>query len=102
MAFLCPNLSQLKGFNSKVRQHKASLVNGLVVVLVLLHLFFLTDAPQWRLHVPTLFLTTDHEANLAARVGRDGCVCIFNNWEDLFADFLEVSYEVVMQPDTFS
>lgn len=95
-----PNLSQLQSLDGKIGQHEAGFVNLLVVVLVLFHLFIWADAPQRDLNIPTLILAADHEADLAARVSRDGRVRVLNDGEDLLANFLEVPDEVAMQPDT--
>ena len=43
-------------------------------------------------------LAADHEADLAGRVGRDGCVGIFDGWEDFHAILLQLGDEREVEP----
>ena len=92
----------MQGLDGKVREHEASLVDSLAVILVLLQLLFGADGPQGRLDVPALIFAADHEANLTTWVGGDGSVSVLDDWEHLFADFLEGLDEFSVEPDALS
>ena len=78
---------------SECGQNERCSVNVLVVVFAELLLLLSGPASKWLFQVPVCILATDHEADLARRVGRDRGVCVFDGREDLFAVFLELGDE---------
>lgn len=85
----------------KSRQHKASLVNVLVVVSTQLFLLLGIPAPHRRRDVPVLVLAAHHEADLARRVGGDGGVGVLDHGEDFPAGLFEVGDEGEVEPLVF-
>jgi len=73
-------------------------VNTRVVVSVPLILLLLRKLPKGLRDIASSILATDHESNLARRVGRDGGVSIFGNREDLTARLLQLCNEREVQP----
>ena len=74
----------------------------LVVVPAEPLLLFVTPAAQRLLDVTGRVLAADHEADLAARVGRDGRVGVLSGGEDLLAGLLEISDQGEVDPLVFS
>lgn len=70
----------------------------LVVVPAQLLLFLYAPASERLGHVPIFVFAAHHKSNLAAGIGRNGGVGIFDSGEDFFAGFLEVGDEGKMQP----
>src|ERR1700712_5909553 len=58
----------------------------------------LRPGSYWLLDVALSILAADHEANLSRGVGWDGSVCVFGDWEDLLAIFLELGNKLEMKP----
>jgi hypothetical protein len=73
-----------------------------IVVSAKLILLLWAPATQWLANIALGIFAANHEADLAGWVGRDGGVCIFNGWEDLFAVFLELGDQWEVQPLVFS
>lgn len=72
-------------------QHKARLMNLLIIVPTQFILFLRAPAPQWHLYIPIFILATDHKPDLPAGICRDSGVGVFDGREDFFAGFFEVS-----------
>lgn len=56
-----------------------------VVVSAKLLFLFKVPVPQWHFDISVLILAAHHEANLSARICRDGGVGVFDSREDFFA-----------------
>ena len=85
----------------KRRQHKAGLVNLLIVVSAKLLLLLSIPAPHRRRDVSILVFAAYHETYLARRIGGDSGVGVFDNGEDFPAGFFQVCYEGKMEPLVF-
>ncbi len=77
-------------------------MNSLAVVRISLHFLLRTDAPDWILDVPSLVFAAHHKADLAAGIGRNCGVGIFNNREYFFAGSSKASDQVGVQPYALS
>ncbi len=77
-------------------------MNILVVVFAELLLFLRAPAPQRFLHVAIGVLATDHESNLAGRVGGYGSISILGNRKHFLAVLLELGDQRKVQPLVFS
>lgn len=75
-----------------------------LLVVVTTELFFLLNcpAPEWLADVSVGIFTTDHESNLTRWVGRNCCVGIFDDREDLSTRFLERRNQRKVEPLIFS
>jgi hypothetical protein len=69
----------------KSRQHKARSMNIRIVISAQLLFFLSGEATNRLLHITVGILAADHEADLAGGVRGDGCVGVFDGWEDFFA-----------------
>jgi hypothetical protein len=70
-------------------QDERSLVDLLIVVTQLL-LILLRERAHRVLEIALGVLAANHEADLARRVGGDGCVCVFDVGKDFLAVLLEL------------
>lgn len=86
----------------KSGQNEAGSVDLLVVVSA--QLLFLLGGPctERFLDVAGGILATDHESNLARRIGRDGGVCVFDDGENFLTILLELGDEGKVKPLVFS
>ena len=58
----------------------------------------LRPGSYWFLDVALSILAADHKADLSRGVGWNGSVCVFGDWEDLLAIFLELGNKLEMEP----
>jgi hypothetical protein len=70
----------------------------LAVVSAQLLFLLLRPGSHWLLDVALSILAADHEADLSRWVGWDRGVCVFGDWEDLLAVFLELGNKLEMEP----
>jgi hypothetical protein len=70
----------------------------LAVVLAKLLFLLLAPAPDRLFNITTSVLGTHHKADLTGWVGRNGCVCVLDHGEDLFARLLQIGDELEVQP----
>lgn len=94
-------LCSLQRLPCKGRQHKARLVNLLIVIPTQLILLLSIPAPQRRFDISILVFAADHEADLARGIGEDGCVGVLDSREDFLAGFLEIGDEGEVEPLVF-
>jgi hypothetical protein len=73
-------------------------VDLLAVVSAQLLFLLLRPGPYWLLDVALSILAADHEADLSRGVGWNGSVCVFGDWEDLLAIFLELGDKLEVEP----
>ena len=71
-----------------------------ILVVVPAEFLFLLDtpAPDRLLDVSIFILAAHHEADLPARIRRDGGVCVFDGGEDFFAGLFQVCDEGEVEP----
>lgn len=93
---LAPDL--LQNLPGKVGQDEAGLVHLRVVVLAVLLLLLRSPGARGHLDVAVGVLATDHEADLAAGVGRDRSVGVLDHGENLFAVLLELGDQRKVEP----
>lgn len=74
----------------KARQHKRSLMNISIIILINALLLLGLETPQWILEISVRVLATDHESNLSGWVCGNGGVGILDVWEDCLAVLLEL------------
>ena len=99
MQIVVPQSSTLtKSLLRELWQNESSLVNLAAVVLEELVLLGLADGAEWLLDVGVGVLGADHEADLAAWVGRDGGPAVLGDWEDGLDGLLEVLNHSQVQP----
>ena len=73
-------------------------MNLLAIVSAQLLLLFLAPRPHWLLDIAVCILAADHEADLAAWIGRNGSVCVLGDGEDFFAGLLKAGDEIEVKP----
>jgi hypothetical protein len=73
-------------------------VDLLAIVSTQLLFLLLRPGSYWLLDVALSILAADHEADLSRGVGWNGSVCVFGDWEDLLAIFLELGDELEVEP----
>ena len=85
----------------KCRQHKAGLVNPLVVVPTQLFLLLRIPATHRCCDISILVFAAHHEANLARWIGGNGGVRVFDDREDFLASLFEICDESKVEPLIF-
>lgn len=73
-----------------------------IVVLIEIVLLLFRDLPHRLGDISAGILGADHEADLAGWVGRDGGVCVLDDWEDGAARLLEFGDQWKVEPLVFS
>lgn len=87
-----------KRFSCKRWQNKCRLVNLFAIVLAQLFFLLLAPCPNRLFDITRGVLATDHKANLARRVGRNGRICILGDGEDFFACLFQLRDEAQVEP----
>ena len=85
----------------KVGQDEARAVHLLVVVPAQLVLFLAGPGAERLAQVAVRVLGGDEEADLARGIGGDGGVGVFDHWEDLAHQLLQVGDELKVEPLVF-